>query len=185
MKHIFRDDIRKLGALLLTSTLLTGCASPTTGPYAEVATPIPDGMARLVIYRVDHLQGAMMDVDIGLDNVVVCHIPQSSVITREVNIGRHAVSADISTAAGTSVLNVTLGNGETKYVRVGPNPSRIGRAFIPIYGLFGQFIEANTETTRGGWFGIDEPTPDGARAEMRGYGRANCPQVAGVDAKNQ
>jgi hypothetical protein len=174
MKHTHRDVLRRLGALLLSSILLAGCASPTTGPYTEVATPIPEGMARLIIYRANHFVGGGGDIDIGLDNVVVCHIPQSAVLTREVKIGNHKVSADVAMSPGTSVLNVSLKNGETKYVRVGPNPSRIGRAFIPIYGLFGQFIEANDETTRGGAFGIDEPTPVEARAEMKGYGQAGC-----------
>jgi hypothetical protein len=152
-----------------------GCADADR-PFLESHSPIATGKAKLIVYRKSSVVTIGQDVDVKLDGKPICAISNGTAFVRQIDKGRHKISADTMLTPGVSIVPFTASEGNSVYVRIDVNGGRIARGFIPVYGLFNQFTEAGlyAGSGRGNVFTVDLVAEPEAREELKEMAEAKC-----------
>jgi len=144
---------------------VTGCSA--TGPRfheTQFATqPAPADKGRIIFFR--ESDANFRSVTIGVDGSIVGALAHNGFISIDIALGYHQVSAWVRYApVGEFVMRMTVGAGETYYVRVS---HRSVRMLYPLLGLAGGVL---TLADRKGEFQME---PVSAAVALRTLGELN------------
>lgn len=110
--------LRKMAAAALL-VVLAGCASRGSEMSPSVTQPIPDGQARIVVYRPYANAGLLLGNGIYVGNTNVAYLAVNEMTVIPVAPGQHVIKASLRTLFGYSEVLVDAEAGKTYLVESG------------------------------------------------------------------
>ena len=151
--------------------ITSGCDKP--GGEFILTNKSEHNISQLIVFRSGIGIG---DVDIAIDSNIKCTLSSGSAFNIPINSGEHSIKADNSLSPGLSILMFSTLDGKTEFISIAANKGRIARGFIPIYGWFNSFVEANMNknTPHSNLFSIEEVDEQTATKELQGLTSTKC-----------
>jgi hypothetical protein len=115
--------LRRLFALLAAFASLAGCASGDDPGSRALHAPVPEGMARLVIFYPGKVIGSDGRLQITFDAFKSCHLDSGGYLVRDLSPGDKTIAISFCGMPGVSYLKLYAVEGEKYYIRVVPYDS--------------------------------------------------------------
>lgn len=110
--------------LLSLGLMLAMCGCSATGAkyrdHPAYTEPVPEKMARVVVYRMDKAQNSTVAATMEIDGLVFGSLRERGFVWHDIDTATHVLRADIPSEAGTCLLTFQIAAGETGYFLVAP-----------------------------------------------------------------
>lgn len=161
--------MKNLKALPIFSLLaLAACTGQGPQYNAAISSPasVPAGKARLIVFRVPGIVGALESIPVKMDGHSFASLPRASFESADITPGVHDISAEAALWAGSAHLNIRFAPGSIHYVEASHSTDAImGGMISPLAGM----ATAGAET---GLYRLNEIEPGSAINELNGLKEA-------------